>query len=219
MEPDFRPARADDADDAAPLVLSSGPAAFAYVFDVTGRGAAVDFLRRAFMDGGGEFGWRNHVVAELDGRVVAAGAAWSGRSTLRFTRAALGQILAHYGVVAGTGVAVRGLRVESVVRPPGNDVWYVAHLGVPAALRGRGLGAALVRHLLELGRSQGYARTELDVAYTNPAAERLYARLGYEVVAERPSTLANGHAAVPGHRRMAAAIERVLGGSGAHRGP
>ena len=76
-------------------------------------------------------------------------------------------------MVAGIGVAVRGLRVESIVRPPANDVWYVAHLGVPAELRGRGIGAALVGHLLELGRFQGYARTELDVAYTNPAAERM----------------------------------------------
>ena len=210
METVFRPARASDADAAVPLILSSGPAAFSYVFDVPGRGDAGPFLRRAFAHGGGEFGWRNHVVGELDGRVVAAGAAWSGRATPRFARAALGQVVSHYGVVAGTGVAVRGLRVETIVRPPARDVWYVAHLGVPAELRGRGIGVSLVRYLLELGQSQGYARTELDVAFTNPAAERLYRRLGYEVVAERASSLANDRATVPGHRRMAAAIARVV---------
>ena len=210
METVFRPARASDADAAVPLILSSGPAAFSYVFDVPGRGDAGPFLRRAFAHGGGEFGWRNHVVGELDGRVVAAGAAWSGRATPRFTWAALGQVVSHYGVVAGTGVAVRGLRVETIVRPPARDVWYVAHLGVPAELRGRGIGVSLVRYLLELGQSQGYARTELDVAFTNPAAERLYRRLGYEVVAERASGLANDRATVPGHRRMAAAIARVV---------
>lgn len=210
METVFRPARASDADAAVPLILSSGPAAFSYVFDVPGRGDAGPFLRRAFAHGGGEFGWRNHVVGELDGRVVAAGAAWSGRATPRFTWAALGQVVSHYGVVAGTGVAVRGLRVETIVRPPARDVWYVAHLGVPAELRGRGIGVSLVRYLLELGQSQGYARTELDVAFTNPAAERLYRRLGYEVVAERASSLANDRATVPGHRRMAAAIARVV---------
>ena len=210
METVFRPARASDADAAVPLILSSGPAAFSYVFDVPGRGDAGAFLRRAFAHGGGEFGWRNHVVGELDGRVVAAGAAWSGRATPRFTWAALGQVVSHYGVVAGTGVAVRGLRVETIVRPPARDVWYVAHLGVPAELRGRGIGVSLVRYLLELGQSQGYARTELDVAFTNPAAERLYRRLGYEVVAERASSLANDRATVPGHRRMAAAIARVV---------
>ena len=210
METVFRPARASDADAAVPLILSSGPAAFSYVFDVPGRGDAGPFLRRAFAHGGGEFGWRNHVVGELDGRVVAAGAAWSGRATPRFTWAALGQVVSHYGVVAGTGVAVRGLRVETIVRPPARDVWYVAHLGVPAELRGRGIGVSLVRYLLELGQSQGYARTELDVAVTNPAGERLYRRPGYECLAERASSLANDRATVPGHRRMAAAIARVV---------
>ena len=215
METVFRPARASDADAAVPLIVSSGPAAFSYVFDVPGHGDAGAFLQRAFAHGGGEFGWRNHVVGELDGRVVAVGAAWSGRATPGFTRAALGQIVSHYGVAAGTGVAVRGLRVEAVVRPPARDVWYVAHLGVPPELRGRGIGTALMRHLLGLGRSQGYARTELDVAFTNPAGERLYRRLGYEVVAERASSLANGRATVPGHRRMAAAIARAAAASSA----
>ena len=28
---------------------------------------ASEFLRRAFLDGGGEFAFRNHVVGELDG--------------------------------------------------------------------------------------------------------------------------------------------------------
>ena len=215
METIFRPARASDADAAVPLILSSGPAAFSYVFDVPGHGDARAFLQRAFVHGGGEFGWRNHVVGELDGRVVAAGAAWSGRATPAFTRAALGQVISHYGAIAGTGVAVRGLRVEAIVRPPARDVWYVAHLGVPAELRGRGIGAALVRHLLELGQSQGYTSTELDVAFTNAAAERLYERFGYQVVAERASSLANDRIAVPGHRRMAAAIARVAAASSA----
>ena len=210
METVFRPARASDADAAVPLILSSGPAAFSYVFDVPGRGDAGPFLRRAFAHGGGEFGWRNHVVGELDGRVVAAGAAWSGRATPRFTWAALGQVVSHYGVVAGTGVAVRGLSAATSVRAPTPDVWYASQHGVPAELRGRGIGVSLVRYLLELGQSQGYARTELDVAFTNPAAERLYRRLGYEVVAERASSLANDRATVPGHRRMAAAIARVV---------
>ncbi|MFO1394077.1 MAG: GNAT family N-acetyltransferase [Steroidobacteraceae bacterium] len=209
VQPLFRPARPADADATVPLIYSSGPAAFDYVFDVPGRGSAQDFLKDAFIDGAGEFGWRNHVVGELDGRVVAAGAAWDGTSTFAFTRAALAQILSRYGVVAGTGVAVRGLRVESVVQPPPRDLWYVAHLGVPADLRGRGIGEALVLRLLELGRARGFVRTGLDVAVTNPAAERLYARLGYVLVRERASRLANDRARVPAHRRMEGEIAAI----------
>src|SRR5712691_5597064 len=78
MKVAFRSAAAADVEAAVPLIYSSGPAAFDYVFTLDGGPTAEDFLRRAFVDGAGEFGWRNHVVGELDGRIVAAGAGWSG---------------------------------------------------------------------------------------------------------------------------------------------
>lgn len=198
----FRPATAADADDAVPLIYSSGPAAFDFVFSVPGKATAIDFLRAAFADGRGEFGFRNHVVGLVDGALVAAGAAWSGASTLAFSGAAARQILRCYGPVAGTGVIARGLRVESVVQPPTRACWYLAHLGVRPDLRGRGIGDMLVRHLLASGRHRGLSIAALDVAVTNPRAQSLYERLGFRVTQERVSRLANARATVPNHRRM-----------------
>src|SRR3546814_385856 len=221
----FRPAVAADVDVAVPLIHSSGPAAFEYVFAVAGVGDALAFLRRAFVDGAGEFGWRNHVVGELDGVVVAVGAGYGGygkgrfmlaaaREILwhygwrpaagggaggggdgvaggggggavafrgrgfvegagecgwrnhvvgerdggvvavgagyggygkwRFMLAAARQILGHYGWRHAAGVMVRGLRVESVIPPPAGARYYLGHLGVSHSLRGNGCGTALV---------------------------------------------------------------------------
>jgi hypothetical protein len=70
----FRAATSDDMADTVPLIYSSGPAAFDFVFSVPGRASALDFLRHAFLDGAGEFGFRNHVVGVQDGAVIAAGA-------------------------------------------------------------------------------------------------------------------------------------------------
>jgi ribosomal protein S18 acetylase RimI-like enzyme len=198
----FRPATPADADAAVPLIYSSGPAAFDYVFAVPGRGTAQEFLRRAFTDGAGEFGCRNHVVGLREGRVVAAGAAWNGSSTLAFTLAAARQILGFYGPVAGTGVIVRGLRIEAVIKPPARDCWYLAHLGVAAELRSLGVGAALVAHLLAMGRERSMPVAALDVAVTNPRAQRLYERLGFVVTRECESRLANAQATVASLRRM-----------------
>lgn len=198
----FRSATAADADDAVPLIYSSGPAAFDYVFTVPGRATAGSFLRMAFLDGRGEFGFRNHVVGVLDGVVVAAGAAWSGESSPAFTMAAVRQILRRYGPLAGGGVMVRGIRIESIVEPPGRGCWYLAHLGVHPAARGRGIGAGLVHHLLASGRRRGFRIAALDVSATNPRAQALYQRLGFVVRRERASRLGNGRATVPDHRRM-----------------
>lgn len=197
----FRPAMAADAAVAVPLIHSSGPAAFDYVFGVPGHGDAQAFLHHAFVDGAGEFGWRNHVAGELGGTVVAVGAGFGGASKWPFTGAAARQILAHYGWRRAGAVIVRGLRVEAVIPPPTGKLHYLAHLAVAPAWRGHGIGQALVTHLLALAPPErsGFV---LDVAATNPAAQRLYARLGFEVTGERRSTLANFRGQVPDHRRM-----------------
>lgn len=197
----FRPAAATDVDAAVPLIHSSGPAAFDYVFSVPGMGDAQAFLRRAFVDGAVEFGWRNHVVGELDG-VAAVGAGYAGASKWSFTLAAARQILGHYGWRHAAGVIRRGLQVESIIPPPAGAMYYLGHLAVSPALRSQGLGMALVAHLLAT-RPVGHAGPViLDVATTNGHAQRLYERLGFAVTAERRSSLANRQGRVSDHRRM-----------------
>lgn len=197
----FRPAMPADAEAAVPLIYGSGPAAFDYVFAISGRSDAQAFLRHAFLDGAGEFGWRNHRVGVLDGTVVAVGAAYGGESALGFTLAAARQILGHFGVRHAPAVIGRGLRVERVIPPPGRGMHYLAHLGVAPALRGLGIGRALIDHLAGLEAAQG-RRLVLDVAVTNPRAQALYERLGFVVTGERCSKLANAQGVVPDHRRM-----------------
>ena len=198
----FRPAMAADAEAAVPLIHSSGPAAFEYVFAVSGVGDAQAFLQRAFVDGAGEFGWRNHVVGELDGTVVAAGAGYGGGTKWPFTLAAARQILSHYGWRRAAGVIARGLRVEAVIPPPAGAMYYLGHLGVVPSLRGKGHGSALVEYLLAARPADAGGPVILDVATTNPQAQRLYERLGFAVTGERRSALANARGRVPDHRRM-----------------
>jgi ribosomal protein S18 acetylase RimI-like enzyme len=205
----FRAATSDDMADTVPLIYSSGPAAFDFVFSVPGRASALDFLRHAFLDGAGEFGFRNHVVGVQDGAVIAAGAIWSGASNLAFTLAAARQITRCYGPLAGPGVMLRGLRVESVIPPPSRALCYVAHLGVLPEYRNGGLGVALIQYLIAQGRARGLGVAALDVAATNPRAQSLYERLGFVVTRERLSRLANKQAVVPNHRRMELGLHTI----------
>lgn len=198
----FRRAAATDVDAAVPLIYGSGPAAFEYVFGGTGVGDAPAFLRHAFLDGAGEFGWRNHVVGELGGEVVAAGAGYGGVTKWPFTLAAARQILAHYGWRRAPWVIGRGLKVESVIPPPAGRMYYLAHLGVRPSLRRNGFGTALVEYLISMRPPAAAGPVTLDVATTNPAAQRLYQRLGFVVVGERRSNLGNERGRVPDHRRM-----------------
>ena len=101
---------------------------------------------------------------------------------------------------------MRGLRVESVIRPPSGDMHYLAHLAVLPEMRGHGIGRALIDQLIGTAREAGRRRIVLDVAASNPRAEALYLRAGFKIVGERVSRLANERGRVPDHRRM----ERIL---------
>ena len=198
----FRAASRADVDDAVPLIYSSGPAAFDYVFNIGGARDAQAFLRFAYRDGGGEFGWQAHRVAEIGGRVAAAGAAFDGRAVLRFTMANALLILRFYGPIRAWGVMVRGLCAETVIQPPRADEYYLCHVGVREELRGQGIGARFMRHLLEGLDADRHCCATLDVAVTNPRAQLLYQRLGFVVEALRVSKVQNPRGRVPDHYRM-----------------
>jgi ribosomal protein S18 acetylase RimI-like enzyme len=202
----FRDAAPADAADAVPLIYSSGPAAFDYVFAVGTQRGAREFLRFAYLQGGGEFGWRNHRVAEIDGRVAVAGAAFDGRATGRFTIANALQILRFFGPISAWGVMLRGLRTEAIIRPPRAQEYYLCHIGVREELRGHGIGAQFMRNLLEGLDPKRHRCATLDVAVTNPRAQLLYQRLGFAVSALRKSSLQNGRGRVVDHCRMSRAV-------------
>lgn len=200
MQVTFRPARPEDVDTAVPLIYSSGPAAFDHIFTRDGL-TACDFLRRTFVDGRGEFGYRNHVVAVADGEVVAVGATFTGRMARGFMPPMAWQIISHYGL-GSPGVIRSGLQAEHVIQPPKGDMAILAHLGVAPQRYGQGIGSQLVQYLIGQAQQWGSHTAALDVAITNPRAEALYARLGFVVTGERVSTLVNRFGKIVSHRRM-----------------
>ncbi len=198
----FRAATAADADAVVPLVYSSGPAAFDYVFGQGQQRRAEAFLYYAFAHESGEFSYRTHHVALRGSAVVAAGAIFDGRQTVSFTLAAARQIVGFYGLPGALGVITRGLRTESVIRPPRAREQYLCHLGVAPELRGAGIGSELIRHLLAQSRTSLHDYVALDVSVNNPRAHALYKKLGFEAIALRRSTLSNASGAVADHWRM-----------------
>ena len=203
---EFRPCRTDDAESAVPLIISSGPAAFDYIFADSGPEQTARFVARAFRDDGMELGYSAHTAMLLEGRLAAIGALWHAGNALPFMLAGVHQIYRHYGPLAGTRVVVRGLRMETVVKPPRKGVAYLGHFGVTLELQGQGLGTLLVKHLIEQARLQGFAHAALDVSSGNPRAQKLYEQLGFTVkktnVADHRRTF--GH--IVDHRYMEMAI-------------
>ncbi len=198
---DIRRAGAGDAEAAAPLIFSSGPDAYEYVFSVPGK-PALEFLLFAFADGGGFAGCRNHHVATLDGRVVGTGAFYGTDEHPQLAREALAQSSRHYGMIGAVRIVRQSLPVSNMMPPPPTDALYVANLAVATDCRGAGIGGQLLEFAAALAQDRGKQALELDVSVRNPRAQALYERAGFRVLAERQFRGNRNRVDVPDHRRM-----------------
>jgi ribosomal-protein-alanine N-acetyltransferase len=84
-------------------------------------------------------------------------------------------------VVEGPGGRVAGF---IAVACPADEV-EIEQFAVAPEARRRGVGAALVAHVLAWGRARGAAACHLEVRARNRAARRLYARLGFTAAGRR----------------------------------
>ena len=65
------------------------------------------------------------------------------------------------------------------------DEIHINNVALRPALRGRGLGTALIHHVFTEARRLGATRATLEVRASNVAARRLYERLGFYVSGTR----------------------------------
>lgn len=177
----YKKATPGDVDIAVPLIYSSGPAAFEYVFKVSEELDAQRFLRYAFVRKGSEFSYDNHDLVCLDEEKVGTISTYSGKDIGGFTRKAMQYILQYYGVLKGIGVLYRGLKLEQIIAPPKGNTHYLAHVAVDPQYRGRGIGTAMMNDKIVEGVRMGRHTASLDVSIENPRAQALYENLGFEV--------------------------------------
>jgi [ribosomal protein S18]-alanine N-acetyltransferase len=71
------------------------------------------------------------------------------------------------------------------------DEIHVNNVALRPQFRGRGIGSALLRHVVAEARRLGARRATLEVRASNVAARRLYERLGFYVAATRRNYYTN----------------------------
>ena len=177
-----RPARADDAANAAPLVFASGKQEFGFLFGVP-PAECTKFLHTAFTSTHGRFSWRRHWVSTTEGDIAVAILATHGvNTTLSDNLWFAWMTLRFFGLRRTIGVLKRGLILESELPPPRRGEMLLAHCATHEGSRSRGLFSALLNAAranstpLLVSRSEGLV---LDVLLSNDRAAQLYLRLGF----------------------------------------
>lgn len=194
----IRTATPADAALAAPLVLSSAPDVYAYLFTRLGK-QAEEFVRHCLTLDKGLFGCQAHTVVELDGQVVGVASFYSKAEYFRWAKQTSPIVAAYYR----WRVPFMLLRLNASQRwmvPPVENELYLANFGVATGLRGQGIGGQMLQYGLALAQQRELAIYSLDVSVANPNAERLYQRFGMHSISEASFPGARGR--VSDSRRM-----------------
>jgi len=197
---ELRPCTPEDVSAAVPLIIESGPAAFAYVFQ-TKKQNALSFLSFAFISKGGEFSYDNHFALMRNGTIVGIGSIFNGKRARGFALRDAMKVIRKYGFLAFT-VMVRGLRVEQIVKHPKKNEFCIAHIGIRREERSKGYGQKMIELLMQTTTSATSDYYVLDVSEENPRAQLLYERMGFQVSRHIFSKLKNQYSYVPNHFRM-----------------
>ena len=196
----FQRSKPTEVDLAVPLIYSSGPDGFEYVFK-NQKHSAQDFLKFCFVKKGGEFSYDNHYSIYLDDNLLAIGSVFDSKKAKTFTASDAMNIIKFYGLNS-FGVIRKGLQVERIIKlPKGNEV-AIGHLGVMPEARGKGIGTKLIDYLMKSDASFADKDFVLDVSEENPRAKALYTQLGFKIEKEYVSTLRNQYSYLPDHCRM-----------------
>ncbi len=206
---EFKMTSPSDVAAAIPLMHSSGPYSFDYVFCDSYQAQGTDYLAKAFVESDIEFSHQHHLGLYLEGELVALGSIKTSAQNAGFMVAAVKSFFEHYSFLTALGVLWRGFRTEAVICPPNKQAAVLCNLGVEQSHRGLGLGSKLITALEERARTFGYTTVELDVAANNPKAKALYERLGYQDKHVKTSELRSKFGFVPSHTRMTKSLPTV----------
>lgn len=152
-----------------------------------GRERALALLREALPAAGNTSSAEVVCLAELEGRVVGAMAAFpveeAGTRARAFLRLTL-HSLPPGRRPAALWLFWAGARAAPA---PREDSLYVDSLAVDRSYRRRGVAAALLAHAEEVAAQAGLRAVSLDTTLDNQSARALYAGAGYDEVAYRPA--------------------------------
>jgi ribosomal protein S18 acetylase RimI-like enzyme len=177
----FRKACKHDAEKAVPLLYSSGISQFEYGFSC-GDCTAMAFLKFAFADGRGFFGWRNHTVVTLDNAVVGIGAFYNGHEYWQLSIELIWQVLRFYPFKYIASVLWHIHQLQKLMPKPSADMHYIANFAVRADMRSHNIGTSLLLRQQSVAKQLGRTSCALDVSVDNPRAQALYERLGFKAI-------------------------------------
>jgi acetyltransferase, GNAT family len=166
----IRAARTEDAAAVAPLMFQAMEEIVYKMIGKEHREEAIALLERLFIQKNNQYSYQNAWVYEENGTVIGSVIAYDGGQLEGLRMPVLSLIKEHYGI---------DITLEDETAA---GELYIDTLSVKKEAQGRGIGSLLIEHLKGLSN----VPIGLLVDVHNPAAERLYTRLGFVYTHHQP---------------------------------
>ncbi|MCF0072111.1 GNAT family N-acetyltransferase [Dyadobacter sp. CY261] len=168
----IRTARQDDVDAVAPLLIL-GMGHIAGIFAGSeNHSDAIPFFRTFFLHQANQYSFKNTFVFEAEEGVVGSINGYDGALLHSLRQPVLDK-----------------LREADPTFNPNDETgpgeFYLDCINVHPDHQGKGIGSQLIESLCKHAGTLGHERAGLIVDMVNPAARRLYERLGFEVIGEK----------------------------------
>lgn len=188
----LRPARPDDAPQAAPLIHAAGPTLFNLMFGP--RPADVQrFFAALFALPRNPFSYEVALVAEQDGQILGLALSAEASYRRRIGRRMFWLAPLLRGPFALLRRLPHALEVMACTRQPDPGTFYLSILAVAPSERSQGIGTLLLQAVHDRARHAGSPQIALHTEIDNLAAQRFYRRHGYTETRRRPSPRLAAH--------------------------
>jgi ribosomal protein S18 acetylase RimI-like enzyme len=181
-----RPARDEDADVAAALLFLTSPGGFTLFGG--GERNGVRLIAAAFRTPGTDSSRDVVTIADLDGRVVGAMAAFPALEGAARRRRFLRVVLGRRPPWRWPRIVRVALRGAAMAPKPPPESLYIDALAIAEDWRRRGAATTLLREAERVARELGLSALALDTSAGNAEARALYERFGFEVRVELPAS-------------------------------
>ncbi len=154
------------------LMLATGEVIYRFIGERNFE-KAQDFLVRFVKSENNQYSFQNCYVIEDEGEIVGALLGYDGEKLHELRKPVLGYIHQFFDA---------NLKVEDETQ---GGEYYIDSVGVLPTHQGKGLGAKLIQFVIDEQVLKNGQTLGLLVDKANPAAKRLYQKLGFESVGEK----------------------------------
>lgn len=180
----LRQAIANDVTWAAPLLFSSGPALFSYIF-ASPSDQAQEILSQAFLQPHHAFSYEYTQVAEIAGQPAGLMVGYPGslkRQVDEKVHFVMARILPLRKLPK---ILVNVADLSRIKQDVQTQDYYLLSLGIVPEFRNQGLGSQLLKQAESQAREFDCPTVCLDVTFNNHAAQALLQSRGYTVVCSK----------------------------------